>query len=115
MQTLIEMLKAAIMAESYEDRAGRSVISVKSALEAIDRVAAEQPEGSDWILCEENTPKESGYYLATRQEISRVRVCYFSGVEWYADETALYPMCVIAWRLLPEAYQPEQEEQHEDN
>lgn len=42
MQTLIEKIKAAIMAESYEDRAGRSVISVKSALDAIDRVAAEQ-------------------------------------------------------------------------
>ena len=43
MQTLIEKLKAAIMAESYEDRAGRSVISVKSALEVIDRLAAENP------------------------------------------------------------------------
>lgn len=40
---MIEKLKAAIMSESYEDRAGRSVISVKSALEAIDRVAAENP------------------------------------------------------------------------
>lgn len=44
MQTLIEKLKAAIMAESYEDRAGRSVISVKSALDIVDRLAAEQPE-----------------------------------------------------------------------
>lgn len=44
MEKFIEKLKAAIMSESYEDRAGRSVISVKSALEAIDRVAAEQPE-----------------------------------------------------------------------
>lgn len=43
MQEFIEKLKAAIMSESYEDRAGRSVISVKSALEAIDRVAAENP------------------------------------------------------------------------
>lgn len=43
MQQFIEKLKAAIMAESYEDRAGRSVISVKSALEAIDRLAAENP------------------------------------------------------------------------
>lgn len=42
MKEFIEKLKAAIMAESYEDRAGRSVISVKSALEAIDRLAAEQ-------------------------------------------------------------------------
>lgn len=47
MQTLIEKIKAAIMAESYEDRAGRSVISVKSALEAIDRLAAEQEEQSN--------------------------------------------------------------------
>lgn len=44
MQTLTEKLKAAIMSESYEDRAGRSVISVKSALDIIDRLAAEQPD-----------------------------------------------------------------------
>ena len=48
MQQFIEQLKAAIIAESYEDgtkeMAYRSVISVKSALEAIDRVAAEQEE-----------------------------------------------------------------------
>ena len=40
MKEFIEKLKASIMSESYEDRAGRSVISVKSALEVIDRVAA---------------------------------------------------------------------------
>ena len=40
----IEDLKVAIMAESYEDRAGRSVISVKSALDIVDRLAAEQEE-----------------------------------------------------------------------
>ena len=44
MQRLIEKLKAAIMSEAYEDRAGRSVISVKSALEVIDWLAAEQPK-----------------------------------------------------------------------
>ena len=44
MQQFIEKLKTSIMSESYEDRAGRSVISVKSALEAIDRLAAEQPD-----------------------------------------------------------------------
>lgn len=44
MQEFIEKLKAAIMSESYEDRAGRSAISVKSALEVIDRLAAEQEE-----------------------------------------------------------------------
>lgn len=44
MQKFIEALKAAIMSESYEDRAGRSVISVKSALDIIDRLAAEQEE-----------------------------------------------------------------------
>ena len=42
-QFIIEKLKAAIMSESYEDRAGRSVISVKSALEVIDRLAVENP------------------------------------------------------------------------
>ena len=42
MQEFIKKLKAAIMAESYEDRAGRSVISVKSALDIVDRLAAEQ-------------------------------------------------------------------------
>lgn len=44
MKEFIEGLKAAIMAESYEDRAGRSVISVKSALDIADRLAAEQEE-----------------------------------------------------------------------
>ena len=44
MKEFIEKLKAAIMAESYEDRAGRSVISVKSALDIADRLAAEQPK-----------------------------------------------------------------------
>lgn len=43
MKEFIEKLKASIMSESYEDRAGRSVISVKSMLDAIDRVAAENP------------------------------------------------------------------------
>lgn len=39
MKELIEEIKKGIIAESYEDRAGRSVISVKSALEVIDRLA----------------------------------------------------------------------------
>lgn len=50
MQTLTEKLKAAIMAESYEDRAGRSVISVKSALDIVDRLAAEQPDPLEDII-----------------------------------------------------------------
>ena len=54
MKEFIEVLKAAIMAESYEDRAGRSVISVKSALEVIDRLAAEQPAAPDLEKLVEN-------------------------------------------------------------
>lgn len=77
MQTLTEKLKAAIIAESYEDRAGRSVISVKSALDIVDRLAvidnvekfgtcwpderlaAEQEELKDsgWIPCSERLPE----------------------------------------------------------
>ena len=39
---MLNKLKENIMASSYEDRAGRSVISVKSVLEIIDQLAAEQ-------------------------------------------------------------------------
>lgn len=54
MQTLTEKIKAAIVAESYEDRAGRSVISVKSALDIVDRMAAEQPTAPDLEKLVEN-------------------------------------------------------------
>lgn len=54
MKEFIEALKAAIMAESYEDRAGRSVISVKSALDIVDRLAAEQPTAPDLEKTVEN-------------------------------------------------------------
>ena len=44
MEQFIEKLKEAIMAASYEDRAGRTVIGINHAMAAIDRVAAEQPK-----------------------------------------------------------------------
>lgn len=52
MKDFIEKLKAAIIAESYEDRAGRSVISVKSALDIAERLAAEQPDPLENIIDE---------------------------------------------------------------
>ena len=41
---MLKKLKENILASCYEDRAGRSVISVKTLMEIIDRLAAEQPE-----------------------------------------------------------------------
>lgn len=40
MKEFIEKLKEAMLAASYEDRAGRSVVGINHALAAIDRVAA---------------------------------------------------------------------------
>lgn len=39
---MLKKLKENILASSYEDRAGRSVISVKTLMEIIDQLAAEQ-------------------------------------------------------------------------
>lgn len=72
MKEFIKALKTAIMAEFYEDRAGRSVISVKSVLDIVDRLAAEQPKNGGWIPFteremdeeeRENFGVEEGYIL----------------------------------------------------
>lgn len=121
MQTLIEQLKAAITAESYEDRAGRSVISVKSALDIVDRLAAEQPEEDRrWILCSERMPSSEEYQKCNGQFIvtdgNRTYATYFDIYDTlkFGEPTMTgfkIDRCVTAWQPLPE--KPEQEEQHE--
>lgn len=75
MKEFIEKLKASIMSESYEDRAGRSVISVKSALEVIDRLAAEQPKEQplDKIICFIKQKQEERALLGDFPELDRLR------------------------------------------
>lgn len=130
MQTLTEKLKAAIMAESYEDRAGRSVISVKSALDIVDRLAAEQPKGG-WIPFteremdeeeRENLGVEEGYILncKTPEDGQEILVTYSNGCvgedtfltdgqECYLDSGRELVFEAIAWQPKPEAYKPEEE------
>ena len=58
MQGLFDKIKEGIMSEAYEDRAGRAVISVKGALEIIDRLAAGQ---GGWHLCKDEKPVTEGF------------------------------------------------------
>lgn len=130
MKEFIEALKAAIMAESYEDRAGRSVISVKSALDIVDRLAAEQPKGG-WIPFteremdeeeKENFGEELGYILncPVPEDGQEILVTYSNGYvgedtflkdgqECYLDSGREFVIEALAWQPKPEAYKPEEE------
>lgn len=134
MKEFIEKLKAAIMAESYEDgtkeMAYRSVISVKSALDIVDRLAAEQPKGG-WIPFteremdeeeKENFGVEEGYILncPTPEDGQEILVTYSNscvsvdtfikdGNECYLDSGNELVIEALAWQPMPEAYKPEEE------
>jgi len=59
---MLKKLKENILASSYEDRAGRSVISVKTLMEIIDRLAAEQPENEAYkpeVMTDKNIAAEA--------------------------------------------------------
>ena len=112
MQT--ESLKAAIVRESYEDRAGREVISVKSALDIIDRLAAEQQKDGEWHLCKDEKPEFAGFgklywitavYRATGLRMTRK--AYWHGKwAWQNGKDITESWQVVAWRpyTVPEAY-----------
>lgn len=112
MQRLIEKLKAAIMSESYEDRAGRSVISVKSALDIVDRLAAEQPKGG-WIYCSEKMPEDGQDVIFTDKDGNVLAGYYDEKRNWCVTEE-FFPNAFyfIAWQPMPEKAE---EEQHEAN
>lgn len=65
----------------------------------------------DWIPVEERLPEENGFYIATMdgeivgQEEPFVGLAEFEDGKWIDDEDDY--KCVIAWRPLPEPYQPE--------
>ena len=107
MKEFIEKLKAAIMAESYEDgtkeMAYRSVISVKSALEAIDGVAAEQPE------------KPTGLYEEVQGWL-KATGCIPDGTSWYYELLGMVDRFEKFGTCWPdEKLAAEQEERHEAN
>lgn len=64
-----------------------------------------------WIPVEERLPEENGFYIATTdgeivgQEEPFVGLAEFEDGKWIDDEDDY--KCVIAWRPLPEPYQPE--------
>ena len=64
-----------------------------------------------WIPVEERLPEENGFYIATMdgeivgQEEPFVGLAEFEDGKWIDDEDDY--KCVIAWRPLPEPYQPE--------
>lgn len=68
-------------------------------------------EENDWIPVEERLPEENGFYIATMdgkivgQEEPFVGLAEFEDGKWIDDEDDY--KCVIAWRPLPEPYQPE--------
>lgn len=110
MQTVFERLKESIISESYEDRAGRSVISVKSVLDIVDRLAAEQQKDSGWILCSERLPEIAGYeVLATlenaigQRRVTVIFTGYGINPPWHCNhkEFDLAMWKVIAWKPLP--------------
>lgn len=68
---------------------------------------------SRWIPVEERLPEENGFYIATMdgeivgQEEPFVGLAEFEDGKWIDDEDDY--KCVIAWRPLPEPYQPRKE------
>ena len=82
---MLEKLKEKIMVSCYEDRAGRSVISVKTLMEIIDQLAAEQP---DWIACSEALPPpETEVLIRARRKFSNGDTKDIITTAFYEDGT----------------------------
>lgn len=70
------------------------------AIEVIDKKAEEHNGG--WIPCENELPKETGYYLVTYKKNGNLLVGYwlFNGIDFNQTEEAE----VLYWQPLPEPY-----------
>ena len=75
-------------------------------LEAVLKTIKEQPTAynNGWIACSERLPEVNGWYLVTN-ELGVVHQQYWGASHWQK----LRDDAVVAWRELPEPYQPKGE------
>lgn len=84
MKELIEEIRKGILNESYEDRAGRSVVSAKSVMQVIDRLAA----GGGWKFCSSGMPPvEKEVYVLAKRKYANGKVKYICTTAYYEDGT----------------------------